>query len=239
MRRASGTARHPPFFEIPPMSKRRRAASAAQPVPSSGPPTAPDPPAGFSGLAAAGLAIADFRRRPMAATVSFTTFWATYGICISAHGKPREVETVFLLLTAAFAMYLLWIPFQSLIRKVEIRSQHLTVLALNGVVYFASSYILLQASYKAWMGLFAAAVAAVERISLAPIADDSRGCRGNGARSGERRSVRCLRPARRVGGGQPSALGLAGSIPFRCATAPRQSERFAARPASTRTRGSR
>ncbi len=108
---------------------------------------------------AAGLVIADQTRKPLAATFSFATFWAAYGFWIASHGEPEETVRVFLLLTVAFAMYLAWIPFQRVVRHAEVRVQHLTVLALNGAIYFACSYVLLQADYKVWMGLLAVAVA--------------------------------------------------------------------------------
>jgi uncharacterized membrane protein len=115
-------------------------------------------------VGAAGLVIADVTRRPMAASFSFATFWGTYWMWKSSNGEPEEIGTVFLMLTVAFVMYLVWTPFQKLVRGVEIRTQHLTVLGLNGAVYFAYSYMLLTPHYKAWMGLFAAAVAGVHLL---------------------------------------------------------------------------
>ena len=61
-------------------------------------------------------------------------------------------------------MYLAWTPFERLVRGVEIRSQHLIILALNGIIYFGSSYLLLKSDYPAWMGLFAVAVAGVHLL---------------------------------------------------------------------------
>ncbi|MBZ5609169.1 MAG: DUF2339 domain-containing protein [Acidobacteriia bacterium] len=109
-------------------------------------------------VGAAGLAIADRTRRP-AAIFSFATFWVSYGIWVSSNGEPKETGTAVLLLTIGFAMYLAWVPFERLVRKREIRTQHLTVLALNGIFYFGSSYVLLKPHYQAWLGLFAAAIA--------------------------------------------------------------------------------
>jgi hypothetical protein len=115
-------------------------------------------------LGAAGLAIADQTRRPAAATVSFATFWGAYGIWFASNGKPNDIELVFLLLTVGFLMYLAWTPFEKLVRGVAVQTQHLTVLALNGILYFAGSYILLSLQYHAWLGLFAAAVAGVHLV---------------------------------------------------------------------------
>ena len=112
----------------------------------------------------AGLAIADQVRRLAAATVSFATFWGAYGIWYASNGQRKSIEVAFLLLTVGFLMYLAWTPFEKLVRGAEVRTQHLTVLALNGILYFASSYVLLKPQYHAWLGLFAAAVAGVHLL---------------------------------------------------------------------------
>ncbi len=108
-------------------------------------------------VGAAGIVAADQMRRPLAATFSFATFWAAYWIWETSHHNPAV--TIFLFLTVAFAMYLLWTPFQRLVRHVEVRTEHLAILALNGAIYFGASYLLLKGDYKPWMGLFAVAVA--------------------------------------------------------------------------------
>jgi uncharacterized membrane protein len=115
-------------------------------------------------VGAAGLAIADQTRRPTAAAYSFATFWGAYGLWLASHSSPKEIDTIFLLLTIGFLLYLAWTPFERLIRGVEIRSQHLIVLGLNGIVYFGCSYQLLKSDYHAWMGLFAVAVAGVHLL---------------------------------------------------------------------------
>lgn len=110
-------------------------------------------------VGAAGLVVADLLKRPPAATLSFSAFWIAFGIWFSSHSRVANPLTIFRLLSIAFAMYLIWIPFEKLVRRVELRAQHLIVLALNGVIYFACGYALLEPHYHAWMGLFAAAVA--------------------------------------------------------------------------------
>jgi uncharacterized membrane protein len=112
----------------------------------------------------AGLAIADQARRPAAATFSFATFWGAYGLWVASNGQPEQIGTAFLLLSAGFVMYLAWVPFEKLVRGVEIRTQQLIVLALNGGVYFGCSYLLLRPQYQAWLGLFAVAVAGVHLL---------------------------------------------------------------------------
>jgi uncharacterized membrane protein len=115
-------------------------------------------------VGAAGLAIGAVKRKPLAAWFSFATFWGAYAFRNATHGGPEETATVFFVLTVAFAMYLAWVPIQTLGRRLEVQSQDLIVLGLNGAVYFAFSYVLLEPHYKAWMGLFAAGVAGVHLL---------------------------------------------------------------------------
>lgn len=113
-------------------------------------------------LGAAGLALADRKKLPAAATLSFTVFWAAYGLWrLAGTAVVENVGFVFLLLTLAFALFLAWVPFQILIRRGVVQTQHLALIALNGAVYFAFSYRLLAPHYRPWLGLFAASVAGV------------------------------------------------------------------------------
>ncbi len=115
-------------------------------------------------LGAAGLAIGGLTKRSLAAAFSFATFWGSYAFWISANSQPKEIITAFLLLSVAFAMYLAWVPVQTLVRRLPAQSQDLIVLGLNGAIYFAASYVLLGTQYKVWMGLFAAAVAGLHLL---------------------------------------------------------------------------
>jgi uncharacterized membrane protein len=115
-------------------------------------------------VGAVGLAIGGLTRRPFAAWFSFATFWGAYALWRSSNGEPEETVTVFLLLTVAFVMYLAWTPVQSLVRRLAIGTQDLTILGLNGAIYFAFAYYLLEPHYKAWMGLFAAGVAGLHLL---------------------------------------------------------------------------
>jgi hypothetical protein len=111
-------------------------------------------------LTAAGLAITDWRKRAYGASVTFAAFWFVYGVWISDYRPYQPVEAVFLFLTAAFAMFLCWIPWRILRRGAELTRQDALLLALNGALYFGASYDLLQKDYNAYLGLFAVAVAA-------------------------------------------------------------------------------
>lgn len=115
-------------------------------------------------LGAAGLVIADRTRRALAAPFSFGTYWVAYALWRFSNGKPEDTGATFLMLTLAFAMYLVWTPFQMLVRRLEVRTGHLTLMALNAVVFFGSSYALLEPHYHAWLGLLAAALAGVHLV---------------------------------------------------------------------------
>ncbi|HYL76737.1 MAG TPA: DUF2339 domain-containing protein [Bryobacteraceae bacterium] len=112
-------------------------------------------------LAAGGLAIADTRRIKAAASVTFATFWAVYGVWVSQLAAPRPIGTIFLGTTCAFLLFFAWIPWRILVRRENARTEELIILALNGAAYFGASYALLNTDYHAWMGLFAVAVAGV------------------------------------------------------------------------------
>ncbi len=115
-------------------------------------------------VGAAGLVIADYIRKPTAAVISFVTFWGAYGFWGAQPGKAEEIDRQYLLLTVGFVMYLAWAPFERLVRDAVIQKQHLTVLGLNGVVYFGFCYVLLNPDHHQWMGLFAVAVAGVHLL---------------------------------------------------------------------------
>lgn len=111
-------------------------------------------------LAIAGLAIADWRKRAAGIGVTFGPFWIAYAAWASNRGASQPVGPVFLFLTAAFLMFLCWVPWRILYRGATLNRQDALLLALNGAVYFGASYNLLQKDYHAWLGLFAVALAA-------------------------------------------------------------------------------
>jgi uncharacterized membrane protein len=106
-------------------------------------------------LAVAGLGIADWRQRVGGISVTFGAFWVAY----AAWAKPED--PLFLFLTAAFLIFLCWIPWRILYRGAILNRQDALLLALNGAFYFGASYNLLNKDYHAWLGLFAVALAAV------------------------------------------------------------------------------
>jgi uncharacterized membrane protein len=112
-------------------------------------------------LGAAGLIAANLTGRAQAATNSFIAFWGSCAIWAYNYGRPDQLIQPFWLLTLAFLIYLAWPAYEKLARAADLRAPHLVILAFNGAAYFAFGYGLLYVDYHAWMGLFAAAVAAV------------------------------------------------------------------------------
>jgi len=114
-------------------------------------------------VGAAGLALADWAGTSIA-TLSFATFWGSYGLWIGLHGRPEETIAA-LCLTAAFVMYLAWVAFEVLVRGQQVRTQHLVILGFNGITDFGCIYVLLKPHYEAWLGLIAVAIAAVHLLA--------------------------------------------------------------------------
>ncbi len=112
-------------------------------------------------LAFGGLVVADLRHVRAAAGISFAAFWAFYGWWVSSMHSPRPIGPLFLGTTCAFLMFLAWIPWRLLYRREAARAEDLSILALNGAVYFTASYALLKIDYHEWMGVLAVTIAAV------------------------------------------------------------------------------
>jgi uncharacterized membrane protein len=95
-------------------------------------------------------------RHTFALSATFAAFCLAYAEWSGYFRTPQPVGPVFLFLTAAFVMFLCPILF----RGAVFTRQDALLLALNGAGYFGVSYDLLRTDYRAWLGLFAVAVAA-------------------------------------------------------------------------------
>ncbi|MDQ6700999.1 MAG: DUF2339 domain-containing protein [Acidobacteriota bacterium] len=84
-------------------------------------------------------------------------FWFSYAIWYVR--EPRPLGPILLLLSAAFLLFLGWIPWRILVRKKPAGYESLLPLLLNGAVYFGVVYGLLQALHHAYLGPLAAALA--------------------------------------------------------------------------------
>ena len=110
-------------------------------------------------LSIAGLAIAGRRGWPGAAIVAF----AACGLSAAVYGLDRAVIPLWgslVFLTAAFLLFSGWTPWRVLVRKAPVRPSELVLLVLNAGGYFGACYYLLEADYKAYLGLFAVVLAA-------------------------------------------------------------------------------
>ena len=106
-------------------------------------------------LAVAGLALAERRAWPFAQLVVFGIWWA------AAAPHDEHVGETVAAFTLGFLLFLGWVAWRLLIKRFETRTQDLAIVALNGAVYFGLAYHLLDPDYHAYMGLFAAALAAM------------------------------------------------------------------------------
>ena len=112
-------------------------------------------------VAAGGLAMAEWRRWKVAASVAFTSFWICSGTFAAYMAAPKPAGSLVLGLTCGFLLFFAWMPWRLLVRLERARTQDLAMLALNGMAYFGGSYALLNPEHHHWMGLFAVAVAGI------------------------------------------------------------------------------
>ena len=110
-------------------------------------------------IAAAGLAVAEWRNWAVGVSASFAGFWLAYAFW---HSGISAIEPAppFLALTAGFLVFLGW-PVWRAWRGRTLRSQELLVMALNAAFYFGAGYSLLEMNYRGDEGLFAVATALI------------------------------------------------------------------------------
>jgi uncharacterized membrane protein len=106
-----------------------------------------------------GLAVAEIRRWPEVPAWTLTCYWGAY--FLSSKANP---EFQFLYITGAFALFFLWILWWGAIQKRVLRNTDLLVMVVNAAAYFGASYYLLNPGYHAYMGLFAAALGALNLL---------------------------------------------------------------------------
>ena len=116
--------------------------------------------------AAAGLAAADLRRRPILAPAAVGTFWLVYAAWFAVFRGPASVGVMLPFLTTAFLLFFAWAPWRMVARNVALRSPEFVVMSLNTVAYYSAAYDLLTLEYRAYLGLFTVALAGLH-IALA------------------------------------------------------------------------
>src|SRR5262245_31424180 len=98
-------------------------------------------------ISLSGLVLADQRRWPPLAGITFAGFWVSYALWNSGAPAERPVAVVFLYLSAGFLVLLAWLPWRVLVRRLRASAQELVAIALNAAIYFAASYTLLAPRY--------------------------------------------------------------------------------------------
>jgi uncharacterized membrane protein len=115
--------------------------------------------------AVGGLIVAEVRRWTEAPSWTLTCYWGGYFIwanMLERTGVSPELH--FAYITGAFALFFFWIIWWSVIQKRLLRNTDLLVMAVNAAAYFGASYHLLNPGYHAYMGLFAAALGALNLL---------------------------------------------------------------------------
>ncbi len=110
-------------------------------------------------LAAAGLLFGERRRSSLALSLTFSSFWIAFGLW--SFGEWSKVLPVFVGITIAFLLFLIWQARLLAIGNENVTAQRLSVLSTNGAVYYAALYALLNPKQHAYLGLLAVAVAGV------------------------------------------------------------------------------
>lgn len=122
--------------------------------------TARDPGAYFLmtlPTAALGVYLADRRNRMPLLGAALAGFWVLFW---AWENHPDFREWTVLGLTAGFAIFFAWVPAR-ILRDRDPGVTGLVSMPVNGAAFFAAAYGLVWYVYKDWMGLFAAAVAAI------------------------------------------------------------------------------
>ena len=114
--------------------------------------------------AVGGLVVAEIRRWTEAPAWTLTCYWGAYFFWTAAMQRTGNVELQFAYITAAFALFFFWIIWWAVIQKRELRNTDLLVLAVNAAAYFGGAYYVLNPTYQAYMGLFAAALGGVNLL---------------------------------------------------------------------------
>jgi uncharacterized membrane protein len=115
-------------------------------------------------FAAGGLVIAEVRRWTEAPAWTLSCTWGAYFFWNGVMRRGDNTELQFAYITGAFALFFLWIVWWAVIQKRALRNTDLLVMAVNAALYFGASYYLLNPSYHAYMGIFAAALGAMNLL---------------------------------------------------------------------------
>lgn len=113
---------------------------------------------------AGGLLVAEIRRWPECPSWTLTCYWGSYFLWTAAQHPNYGVELRFGMITAGFALFFFWIVWWAVLQNRLLRNTDLIVMAVNAAAYFGASYYLLNPAYHDYMGLFAAALGALNLL---------------------------------------------------------------------------
>lgn len=108
-------------------------------------------------VAAGGLLFAQVRSYHEALLTAFVGFWFSYAFHLI---EIHEPSIQFLGVSLGFLLFFAWSGWHLMIHRAETSPLVLSVFALNGVIYYAHSYYLLQADDHPWLGPLAVLTAA-------------------------------------------------------------------------------
>lgn len=110
-------------------------------------------------IALGGLVYAEWRNSPPTLSVTFFSFWLSYGLWVFWNYEEIGSLSKFVGITLAFLLFFSWFAWRLAVRESILSVQRLSVLALNGIVYYGAAYTLLNRHYHGYLGLLAVAVA--------------------------------------------------------------------------------
>ena len=112
-------------------------------------------------MALGGLAYAERRKLPSALSVPFVSFWISYGLWELVDFAEVNPLSRFAGITIAFLLFAAWFAWRLTAQHQALTVGRLSVLALNGIVYYGAAYALLNQHYHDYLGILAVAVAGV------------------------------------------------------------------------------
>lgn len=115
-------------------------------------------------FAAAGLAVAAWRKWPEAPVTTLVAFWLPIWLAGYHPGSPGGRVIVFLWCSPGFALFFLWTAWRTLIRGLSAHPAELWLLAANAAAYFGTSYFLLDPVYHQYVGAFGLGLAILHAL---------------------------------------------------------------------------
>jgi uncharacterized membrane protein len=122
----------------------------------------------FVAVAAAGIAVPQWRRWPVLTRATAAIFWLCFGVWQASFPNSRP-EVVVPAAIAGFALFLGYLSWKTILRHEKASVDALAMMALNAAAAFGIIYRQLNPAYQAWLGLTAVAFAGVHLLVAARI----------------------------------------------------------------------